>query len=482
MNFNTPNFLFLFLPFCLVLYFLADPRWRKWVGLAASLAFYAWGQLFNLPVILLLILVNYWIGLKIVTDRSRKRAFPWVKVGIAFDVLILLFYKYLATYGYYLPAGFSFPLFVTKLIGNPQFPVGLSYITFQAISYLVDIQREMSEAEEDFFTFAWFILLFPKILSGPITRYAQLRDELKNPQVNVENITYGLRRFIQGLAKKVLIADTLSKLVNPVFGSSAPEISPSIAWLALFAFAIQLYFDFSGIIDMAIGMGRMLGFHFVENFNYPYISRSISEFWRRWHMTLSSWFRDYVFYPLEFNRSLRFGQWFNILLVFLLTGLWHGITPPFIAWGLLNGLAVAFESTRAGKRLGKSWKPLQHLYALTVLLAGWVFFRSPTLSYAFAFFKRLLGEPGGKLPLSFTQYHPLPLMEPSILIALGIGLFFCLPVVPFIQKRLATLLKEKPVLSLPLMAVADGVRLLLLILSLAMIASGTYAPGLYGRF
>ncbi len=192
-------------------------------------------------------------------------------------------------------------------------------------------------------------MLFPKILSGPVIRYTELREELKNPQVNVDNITTGLRRFTQGLAKKVLIADILSKLVNPVFGMSAPDIAPSLAWLTLMAFTIQLYFDFSGIIDMVMGMGRMLGFHFAENFNYPYISRSITEFWRRWHMTLSSWFRDYVFYPLEFNRTIRWGQWFNILLVFLLTGLWHGITPPFIIWGLLNGLAVALNPPGLGK-------------------------------------------------------------------------------------------------------------------------------------
>ncbi len=482
MNFNTPNFLFLFLPFCLVLYFLADPRWRKWIGLAASLVFYAWGQLFNLPVILMLILVNYWVGLKVAAGRAKKKHFPWIKVGIAFDVLLLFFYKYLATYGYALPAGLSFPVFVTKLIGNPQFPVGLSYITFQVISYLVDIQREMSEGEQDFFTFAWYVLLFPKILSGPITRYTELREELKKPQVNVDNITFGLRRFTQGLAKKVLIADTLSKLVNPVFAMSTPDISPSLAWLTLIAFTIQLYFDFSGIIDMAIGMGRMLGFHFAENFNYPYISRSITEFWRRWHITLSSWFRDYVFYPLEFNRSIRLGQLFNILFVFLLTGLWHGLTPPFIIWGLLNGLAVAFESTRAGKRLNKLWKPMQHLYALLVMLAGWVFFRSPNLAFAFSFFKRLTGDTHGLTPLSFAAHRPLPLVEPSVWVALAIGLLLCLPVVPFIQKKVTKALAERPVLSLSLMAFTDGIRLLLLIFSIAMIASGTYAPGLYGRF
>jgi alginate O-acetyltransferase complex protein AlgI len=482
MNFNTPNFLFLFLPACLILYFLANPRWRLWIGLAASLIFYAWGQLFNLPILLTLILVNYLIGLKVMADRGRKKHFSWVKVGIAFDLLLLIFYKYLATYGYFLPAGLSFPLFLTKLIGNPQFPVGLSYITFQVISYLVDIQREMSDGEKDFFTFAWYILMFPKILSGPITRYTEIREELRNPQVNAENINYGIRRFTQGLAKKVLIADTLANLVNPVFSMPSPNIPPNLAWLVLFAFSLQLYFDFSGIVDMAIGMGRMLGFHFVENFNYPYISRSITEFWRRWHISLSSWFRDYVFYPLEFNHSFRLGQWVNIIIVFLLTGLWHGINPPFIIWGLINGMAVSFESTRVGKRLDKIWRPLQHLYALAVMLVGWVFFRSSTLSFAVAFLGRLAGDASGLTPLSFAISRPLPIIEPSIWIALCFGLFFCLPVVPFLQRKITAGLASYPRLSFSLTVAADGVRLIVLIFSIAMIASGSYAPGLYGRF
>jgi alginate O-acetyltransferase complex protein AlgI len=482
MDFNTPNFLFLFLPIFLVLYFIAQPAWRKWLGLAASIIFYAWGQVFNLPIIIAMILVNYWIGRKMLADRGQKKQFPWAAAGIAFNLFLLAFYKYLATYGYALPAGLSFPVFLTKLIGNPQYPVGLSYITFQVISYLVDIQREMSDGEQDFFTFAWYILLFPKILAGPITRYTELREELKKPQVNTGNITDGIRRFAQGLAKKVLIADTLAKLVNPVFSMPSPNISPALSWLVLISFAVQLYFDFSGIIDMAIGMGRMLGFHFVENFNYPYVSRSISEFWRRWHISLSSWFRDYVFYPLEFNRSFHLLQWMNILIVFLLTGLWHGITPPFIVWGLINGMAVAFESTRLGKKLNNIWRPLQHFYALAIMLTGWVFFRSPNLAFAVAFFKRLAGDVGGITPLSYAVYSPLPLIEPSVWIALIIGLIFCVPLVPFLARKIEERFAGRPGVSFIFSMAADGVRLLLIVFSIAMLASGTYAPGLYGRF
>jgi len=263
---------------------------------------------------------------------------------------------------------------------------------------------------------------------------------------------------------------------------SSPNISPALSWLVLISFAVQLYFDFSGIIDMAIGLGRMLGFHFVENFNYPYISRSISEFWRRWQISLSSWFRDYVFYPLEFNRTVHLGQPLDILIVFLLTGLWHGITPPFIIWGLMNGLAVFFESTHLGKSMNKIWTPLQHLYTLAIILVGWVFFRSPSVSFALSFFKRLAGDASGITPLSFAVTHPLPILEPSIWIALVSGLIFCLPLAPFVQKKLGKMMKEHQGISFSLTVVTDGVQLLLLIFCMAIIASGTYAPGLYGRF
>jgi alginate O-acetyltransferase complex protein AlgI len=482
MNFNTPNFLFLFLPLSLILYFLAAPRWRLWIGLSASLVFYAWGQLFNLPVLLAVIVINFLIGRKVRADRDRKVHFPWVALGIAIDLLILVFYKYVTTIGFPAVQGMGLTPQVLKVLGNLQFPVGLSFISFQVIAYLLDIQRDMSDGEEDFFIFAWYILLFPKILSGPITRYRDLRQELKNPQVNLDNITLGIRRFIRGLARKVLIADTLARLVTPVFAMASPNVSPAVAWLVLISFAVQIYFDFSGIIDMAIGMGNMLGFHFMENFNYPYISRSITEFWRRWHISLSSWFRDYIFYPLEFNRSIHLGQAVDIMIIFLLTGLWHGFTLPFILWGMVNGLAVAFETTRLGKFVGKGWRPLQHIYALAVMLVAWVFFRSPTLAFALDFFRRLAGDASGLTPLSLDAVRPLPIIEPSICIALGVGLFLSVPLMPFLQKQLENWIVEHERLAFSWRLLMDVSLILLLIFSIAMIASGSFAPGLYGRF
>jgi alginate O-acetyltransferase complex protein AlgI len=482
MNLNSPTFLFLFLPICLLLYFIANSRWRLWIGLAASLIFFAWGQAFNLPLMLAVIVINYFIGFRITADRKKGKSFPWAVFGVVINLLILVFYKYFTTFGSGLAVSLGFSEKITRFLGNLQFPIGLSYITFQVISYLMDVHNEICENENNFFVFSLYILLFPKILAGPITRYSTLKEELINPQVNVENITGGIRRFIQGLAKKVLIADTLGKLVTPVFKMSTPNITPAVTWLILIAFTIQIYFDFSGITDMAIGMGKMLGFHFVENFNYPYIARSISDFWRRWHISLSSWFRDYVFYPLEFNRTIRLGQQLDILIVFLLTGLWHGFTPPFIIWGLINGAAVAFESTRLGRKLHLLWPPLQHLYALTVMLIGWVFFRSPNFEFALAFLKRLAGDASGLTPLSFFYTRPLPIIEPSVWIALGVGILFSLPIVPAVKKLIERMTAKHYGLLMPLMAINDGILLVLLVFSIAVIASGNYAPGIYGRF
>lgn len=482
MNFNSPTFLFLFLPICLLLYFIANSRWRLWIGLVASLIFFAWGQAFNLPLMIAIISINYFIGLRITSDRKREKPFNWAVFGVVINVLILIFYKYFTTFGAGVVLSLGFSDNIAGFLGNLQFPIGLSYITFQVISYLMDVHNEICDSEKNFFVFSLYILLFPKILAGPITRYSSLKEELIHPQVNTENITSGIRRFIQGLAKKVLIADILSQLVTPVFKMGFPNISPAVSWLVLIAFTIQIYFDFSGITDMAIGIGKMLGFHFVENFNYPYIARSITDFWRRWHISLSSWFRDYVFYPLEFNQTIRLGQQLDILIIFLLTGLWHGFTPPFIVWGLINGAAVAFESTRIGRKLHFLWPPLQHLYALAVMLTGWVFFRSPNTGFAFSFLKRLAGDASGLTPLSFINTKPLPIIEPSVWVVLGVGILFTLPIVPAMKKLFERITNRHTGLALPFVVINDGLLLVLLVFSIAVVASGNYAPGIYGRF
>jgi alginate O-acetyltransferase complex protein AlgI len=483
MNFNAPTFLFFFLPVGLLLYYAVDWRYKNLVALAASLVFYAWGQLFYLPIMLLVILVNFYTARRIEGARERPQAArKWLWAGIVFDIGLLLFFKIIAGYGsawlFFLPAQT-----VERLASNP-IPLGLSFITFQVISYLIDIDNEIVDSEKSLLNFSLYILLFPKIILGPITRYRDLAGQLLERKVTAEGAASGARRFIIGLAKKVLIADALARIVNPAFDLSSPNFSTGIAWLVLVGYAIQLYFDFSGYTDMAIGLGQMLGFRFVENFNYPYISRSISEFWRRWHISLSSWFRDYVFLPLEFARrgTVRFRQQTNILVVFLLTGLWHGVTLNFVLWGLIHGLALALEMTGFGRWLKKAWPPLQHFYTLLVVLLGWVFFRSPDPVYAGQMIARLAGSGQGITPLSYSITRPLPFVDNSVWLALLLGLLFSLPVLPAFQKAWRQFAGRSGRLLGSGMVGADLFLLFLLVSSVAAAVGSTYVSSIYGGF
>ncbi len=371
MDLNSPIFLFLFLPLSIFVYYLADRRAKLIVGIIASLLFYAWGNLVYVPLIIGLVIFTYFVARGIERWRSQRYALFLLWAGLLVNITLLI--------------GF-------KLLPTVKYPLGLSYLTFQVIAYFFEVYNKKVDSEKDFLIFSFYLLLFPKIPVGPITRYSQLREQIHNIQVEPLGVAHGLRRFIVGFAKKALIADTLAKVVAPIFNLSSPTISPSIAWLVIISYSLQLYFDFSGYTDMAIGIGRMMGLRFVENFNFPYLSRSIGEFWRRWHISLSNWFRDLVFYPLERRRLKWIGQPVNILIVFILTGLWHGITSNFVLWGLIHGFALIFESTFLGRKLRTFWAPLQHIYALAVILIGWVFFRSPSPDYALVFLRRLLGD------------------------------------------------------------------------------------------
>jgi alginate O-acetyltransferase complex protein AlgI len=479
MSFNTPVFLFFFLPLSLLLYYAVDWRWKNPVALVASLVFFSWGQLFYLPMMLLLILVNYLLGRSIEGARQQTgNARRILTGGIVLNVALLLLFKILVAYGAKELA------FLPDSIAHAPIPLGLSFITFQVIAYLADIYNELHDSEKNFLNFSLYILLFPKIVTGPITRYRDLASQFTSRTISGPQAAGGARRFIIGLSKKALIADPLARIVNPAFGLPTPSFSTPIAWLVLVCYALQLYFDFSGYTDMAIGLGQMLGFRFVENFNYPYISRSITDFWRRWHISLSSWFRDYVFYPLEFTRrrASRFRQQTNILLVFLLTGLWHGVTINFVLWGLIHGLALALEMTSFGRWLKKTWAPFQHIYALLVILLGWVFFRSPTFLFAAKFVARLVGVQRGVKLLPFSETYPLPIIENSVWLALALGILFSMPIYPLLKKNWEKVSTYWPVLRGAALVSKDLLLLCLLVFSVAATVSSTYVASIYGGF
>ena len=459
MELNSPIFLFLFLPGFIAVYYFTPQRIKLALGILGSLLFYAWGNLTYIPLMVGLTLLAYLLGRGINHWRGQKLSFLLLWLGILVNVALLI--------------GF-------KLWTGVKYPLGLSYVTFQVIAYLIEVNGKASEYEKDCLAFSFYLLLFPKIPVGPITRYRQLREQIQNIQVTPEDVAEGIRRFIRGFAKKALIADTLARVVTPIFNLDSPVILPHIAWLVIISYALQLYFDFSGYTDMAIGVGRMLGLRFIENFNFPYLSKNIGDFWRRWHISLSSWFRDYVFYPLERRRLKWFGQQINILIVFALTGLWHGLTRNFFIWGLIHGLALIFESTSLGRKLRTAWAPIQHVYALGVILVGWVFFRSPTPDFALDFMRRLAGDMTGYKILPFGLTSPLPIIEPTFVLALMAGLLFSFPVGGWLQRQADRIVGDRFVI--PRQIIYDLWLAFLLLASIASTANAAFQPGIYGTF
>jgi alginate O-acetyltransferase complex protein AlgI len=461
MNLNTPNFLFLFLPLFILVYSLCNKRIKLVVGIAGSLLFYSWGNSRYLLLMIGLTLFAYLIARGIDYWRAQNISLLVFWMGVLLVLSVLVFFK---------------------LRTDISYPLGLSYVTFQVIAYFVEAYKKEEECERDILKFSFYLLLFPKIPVGPIVRYGQVKAQIANLHVEPQDMADGLRRFLVGFAKKALIADTLATVVTPVFDLQSPVIPPSIAWLVIISYSLQLYFDFSGYTDMALGVARMMGITFMENFNFPYLSRSISDFWRRWHISLSNWFRDIVFYPLERRRLKWFGQQINILIVFILTGLWHGITRNFLIWGLIHGLALVFESTFLGRKLRNLWIPLQHLYALVVILTGWVFFRSPTPDFALDFLRRLAGDTRGIQILPFELTSPLPFIEPSFLLALTFGLIMCLPLNIWFQKVFPGMYEGHELKYLPLQVIYDAGLIMLFLFALAAATSATYQPGIYGTF
>ena len=460
-GFNSPLFLFLFLPLFMALFYFAGKSGKLIIGIISSLIFYAWGNLIFLPVMLGLITINYFLGRDLGKAISPKRRSVLIWIGILVNIGVLGLFKIWHGMG---------------------FPLGLSYISFQLVSYLIDVNKKRIEREVNFLKFAFYVLLFPKILVGPITRYGTLQGQIGKFDVTSEGVASGIRRFIIGLAKKILIADFLAKIVTPVFALSKPLIAPWLAWFVLVSFALQLFFDFSGYTDMAIGLAQMMGLQLPENFNFPYISKNISEFWRRWHISLSSWFRDYVFYPLERKRLKWLGQPINIMIIFSLTGLWHGVTWNYLVWGILHGLAIVFENTGLGRRLRSSWAPIQHIYALTIILISWVFFRSPDIHFAFRFLLRLAGDTRGLSPLIFQVTNPLPIIDPTVILAFVIGIVFCVPFGQLIEPMIRRMAKDASVINLALQITYDISLFLLFLISVAALVSSGFAPGIYGQY
>jgi alginate O-acetyltransferase complex protein AlgI len=473
MDLTSPLFLFFFLPTFVLIYIISSQRLRLPIVLLASVIFLTLGQVTALLWLGSVVVVGYALGQALSRARENGhsgKALLWLGVGL--NIGLLSFFKFTTAYGRsWLPP-----------ISGLAVPIGLSFVTFQMISYLVDVWRGNTPAEKNFLRLGTYLLFFPKLVSGPLLRYKPFAEQLDGPKPSTDDIVGGLRRLLAGFIKRILIANQLAPLANAVFNLATPNVKPLFAWLALLAFTLQIYFDFSGYTDMAIGLGLMIGIRLPENFNYPYISQSASEFWRRWHITLSTWFREYVFFPLERHRLKWAGQQINIVLVFLLTGLWHGFKPTFIIWGLIYGVAIAFESAGFGRRLKNIWRPLRHLYTLAIVMAGWVFFRSDSLSFASGFFLRLAGNTDGLTMLPFSKTAPLPFIEPSFVLALFVAAIFALPLFPTWNRFRAGVEGAKTSYYFVFQAAQDILLIAFFVLGLAAVVSSSFAPNLYAKF
>ena len=379
MRFSSLPFLFGFLPITLVIYFAVPLRWRNLALLLASLVFYGWGEPVYISIMVLSILIDYTHGLLVEKYRSRNKLARWfVAESVLLNLGLLGFFKYWDFFAANLSLipGISIPA-----LGLPL-PIGISFFTFQTMSYTIDVYRGEAKAQKNIINFGAYVTLFPQLIAGPIVRYQTVADELEHRECTADLFADGVKRFACGVGKKVLLANNIGLLWEAASAQAAPTVLT--AWLGVIAYGFQIYFDFSGYSDMAIGLGRMLGFRFLENFNYPFLADSITDFWRRWHISMGTWFRDYVYIPLGGNKGGLAKQLRNIAIVWLLTGFWHGASWNFVLWGVYFGVLLVAEKLFLLRWLKKLPNPLRHIYALVLVTMSWTFFAFTDIHYFFS--------------------------------------------------------------------------------------------------
>jgi len=477
MVFASPIFLLLFLPLVFAAYAVAPRAARNPVLLVASVLFYMWGEGWFVGLVMTSVLANWGFGLAIGNadlPRTRRR---WLTAAVALNLLTLAVFKY-ANF-----AGENVNEMALAIGRHPiqwdevPLPLGISFFTFHAISYVVDVYKRNARAERRLFDFALYILLFPQLIAGPIIRWRDFSDQIAGRDWRTADVAYGLRRLLLGLGKKVLIANTLGRVADPIFALPPRQLPTALAWLGMVCYSFQIYFDFSGYSDMALGLMRLFGFRILENFNYPYISRSIREFWRRWHISLSNWFLDYLYVPLGGNRHGTGRAYENLVIVFLLCGLWHGASWPFILWGIWHGLFLVGERAGLGRLLEKLG-PLAHVYTLLVVMGGWVLFRCATLDRAIFFYTALLGLGDGD-PL---QRPVREFLDPLVATTIAIAVVGATPVAKRLGTRLEQLATRSPRIGALVLTADTAWLVFLLIAATAFLAAGTYNPFIYFRF
>lgn len=383
MVFSSFSFIFVFLPIVLAIYYLVKDKYKNVCICIASLIFYAWGEPKNILLMLISVILNYFLAIWIGNTKGTKKKVLLI-IDIILNIMIIGFFKY----ANFLIDNINYILHTN--IGNVEvaLPIGISFYTFQILSYVIDVYRGNVKVQKNIIKLCTYISLFPQLIAGPIVRYEDIEKQLDDRKESFDKFIEGLKRFIYGLGKKVLLANNMALIADTIYETN-PNNGTIMLWLAAIGYTLQIYFDFSGYSDMAIGLGKMFGFEFMENFNYPYIAKSVTDFWRRWHISLSTWFKDYVYIPLGGNRVSQLKLVRNILIVWGLTGLWHGANWNFIIWGFYYAILLIIEKLVLNKWLDKLPKVVKHIYSLLIIVIGWVIFRTEDLSQIFIIVKNM---------------------------------------------------------------------------------------------
>jgi len=467
MLFSSTTFLFFFLPFAIVIYYTILKNKRKAQNIflcLISIVFYAWGEPAFVFIMLFSILINYFLGLfigkKEQTDSKRKIA---LVIAIIINISILFVFKYLS----FTLTNISQLFGLNVVIPNIALPIGISFFTFQAMSYVIDVYRG-EEYQKNILNVGLYISFFPQLIAGPIVRYETVAHQINYRKETLDDFASGVYRFIIGLGKKVLLANTMAVVADTFFNGEVSNQSVLSAWVGAIAYTFQIFFDFSGYSDMAIGLGRMFGFHFLENFNYPYISTSITEFWRRWHISLGTWFRDYLYFPLGGSRVKSKSRLiFNLFIVWLLTGIWHGANWTFIVWGLLYFILLAFEKLSGFQKYNKL-KPLKYIYTMLFVILGWVVFRADSIQEAFTYIGTMFGSTG-----SLVDNAALFYIKENV-VCIFISVLASTPIFRWIQKRFFHNRIGNVITAVLIIGI--------LFVSVVYIVKGTYNPFIYFNF
>lgn len=467
MVFSSTTFLFLFLPAVLILYYnpiIKSRTFRNAILIFSSIFFYAWGEPFFVILMLASVFLNWLFGLGVAKfkDSNPTKARLFVGLSVIINLGMMFVFKYLTFTLKNINILFSTNLDTLDI----ALPIGISFFTFQAMSYVIDVYRGNGAVQKNPFNVALYISFFPQLIAGPIVRYQTIADQINFRKETFDDFSNGVYRFMLGFCKKVLIANNVAVVADGIFGNSG--ISVATAWVGAIAYTLQILFDFAGYSEMAIGLGKMFGFHFLENFNYPYISKSVSEFWRRWHISLGTWFRDYVYFPLGGSRVKKKSRLiFNLFVVWLLTGVWHGANWTFVAWGLLYFVLLAFEKLT---NFPEKIKFFNHIYTMLFVIIGWVLFRSDSIADALSYLKTMFFMSGAQLFDEKTIFY-----LDNYKFYLAAGLLASFPIIPKIKEKIKI---NKTFYE----TVASFALLITFIISLTFTIKGSYNPFIYFNF